>query len=73
MLGFLILTVLLIFVAQNVEPATFDLFGWHWTLPKGIALLLAAIGGGLLTFTVGTARIVQLRRAAKKNLAAALK
>jgi uncharacterized integral membrane protein len=31
---------------------------------------LAAVGGGLITVLVGTARIYQLRRAAKKNLAA---
>ena len=31
-----------------------------------VAILLAAVGGGLLTVAVGTARILQLRRAAKK-------
>jgi uncharacterized integral membrane protein len=36
----------------------------------GVAILLAAVCGGILTFAVGTARIVQLRRAAKKNLKA---
>src|SRR6478735_9037146 len=36
----------------------------------GVAILLSAVGGGLLTVAVGTARIVQLRRAAKKNLKA---
>jgi uncharacterized integral membrane protein len=38
----------------------------------GVQLLLAAICGGLVTVLAGTARIFQLRRAAKKNLAAAL-
>jgi uncharacterized integral membrane protein len=65
-IGFLILILLLIFVAQNVEPASFVFFSWHWSLPKGVAILLAAVGGGLLTVAVGTARILQLRRTAKK-------
>jgi uncharacterized integral membrane protein len=71
--GFLILIVLLVFITQNTAPAPFAFLTWHWTLPLGVAILLAAIGGGLLTVLVGTARIFQLRRAAKKNLAAALK
>ncbi|HET9876418.1 MAG TPA: lipopolysaccharide assembly LapA domain-containing protein [Mycobacterium sp.] len=68
--GFLILIVLLIFVAQNPESVPFTFLGWHWSLPKGVAILLAAVGGGLITVLVGTARIYQLRRTAKKNLAA---
>lgn len=71
-LGFLVLILLLVFVTQNIDSAEFFFFGWKWSLPKGVAILLAAIGGGLLTVTVGTARILQLRRAAKKSHAAAL-
>lgn len=72
-LGFLILIVLLIFVAQNTESASFAFLGWHWTLPLGVAILAAAVGGGLIAVLGGAARIFQLRRAAKKNLKAALK
>jgi uncharacterized integral membrane protein len=68
--GFLILIVLLIFITQNTGSVTLAFFGWRWTLPLGVAILLAAVGGGLITVLVGTARIYQLRRAAKKNLAA---
>jgi uncharacterized integral membrane protein len=70
--GFLILIVLLIFIAQNTEPADFAFLGWTWSLPRGVAILAAAVGGGLLTVAAGTARIVQLRRAAKRNLKAGL-
>lgn len=70
-IGFLILIVLLIFIAQNTDTGTFHFLGWNWTLPLGVALLLAAVGGGLLTVLVGAARIVQLRIAARKNLKAA--
>ena len=68
--GFLILILLLVFIMQNMEYTTVHLFAWSWQAPVGVALLLGAIAGGLLTFLVGTARILQLRRAAKKNLKA---
>jgi uncharacterized integral membrane protein len=65
--GFLILIVLLVFIAQNTNSARFSFFGWHWSLPLGVAILLAAVCGGLITVLAGTVRIYQLRRAAKKN------
>ncbi|MCP9275872.1 LapA family protein [Mycolicibacterium arenosum] len=68
--GFVVLILLLVFVMQNTDTTTIHMFGWAWELPVGVALLLAAIAGGLLTFLVGTVRILQLRRAAKKNLKA---
>lgn len=68
--GFLILILLLIFIAQNTVSTAFAFFGWRWSLPLGVAILLAAVGGGLITVAVGTARILQLRRAAKKTHAA---
>jgi uncharacterized integral membrane protein len=66
--GFLILIVLLIFITQNTASAQFAFFGWRWSLPLGVAMLLAAVCGGLITVLAGTARMYQLRRAAKKNL-----
>jgi uncharacterized integral membrane protein len=70
--GFLILVLLLVFIVQNGDSTTIHMFGWAWQLPVGVALLLAAIAGGLLTFLAGSVRILQLRRAAKKNLKAGL-
>lgn len=69
--GFLILILLLIFITQNTTSTPFQFLGWHWSLPLGVAILLAAVVGGLITVAVGTARILQLRRAAKKHHAAA--
>jgi uncharacterized integral membrane protein len=71
--GFLILIVLLIFITQNTDSVKVAFLTWHWTLPLGVQILLAAVGGGLITVLAGTARIYQLRRAAKKNLAVGLK
>ncbi|MBP2455563.1 LapA family protein [Mycolicibacterium lutetiense] len=70
-LGFLVLIVLLIFIAQNTEPVPMAFLSWHWSLPTGVAILGAAVAGGLLTVAAGSARIFQLRRAAKKNFKAA--
>lgn len=70
-IGLLILIVLLIFIAQNTESAEFAFLGWHWSLPLGVAILGAAVCGGLLTVAVGTVRLFQLRKAAKRNLKAA--
>ena len=70
--GFLILILLLVFIMQNTDSTTVNFFAWQASLPVGVAVLLSAVGGGLLAVAVGTARIVQLRRAAKKNLKAGL-
>lgn len=70
--GFLILILLLVFILQNTESATVHFFAWQWNLPIGVGILLAAVCGGLLTVFAATARIVQLRRAAKRNLKAGL-
>lgn len=72
-LGFLVLIVLLIFIAQNTESTSFAFLTWRWDLPLGVAILLAAVCGGLITAGVSAARMFQLRRVAKKNLQAALK
>jgi uncharacterized integral membrane protein len=64
--GFLILIVLLIFIAQNTESTAFQFLGWHWSLPLGVAILFAAVAGGLITVAVGAVRIFQLRRTAKR-------
>ncbi|WP_193046796.1 LapA family protein [Mycolicibacterium baixiangningiae] len=71
--GLLILIVLLIFIAQNTESTTLEFFGWQWNLPLGVAILLAAVCGGLIASLAGAARLFQLRRAAKKNYRAAMR
>ena len=41
--GFLILIVLLIFIAQNTDSVEMSFLGWHWSLPLGVQILLAAV------------------------------
>jgi uncharacterized integral membrane protein len=64
--GTLVLIVLLVFIAQNLETTTIHFFGWHWNAPVGVAFLVAAICGSLITVATGAGRMVQLRRAAKR-------
>lgn len=61
-----VLVFLLIFVAQNFMSVTVHFLGLQFSLPLGLALLFAAIVGGVLVWLAGTARMIQMRRAAKK-------
>jgi uncharacterized integral membrane protein len=63
-----LLIFLLVFVLQNLTDATIHFFGGVFTLPLGVALLFAAIAGALLVGLVGAARIMQLRRQAKRAM-----
>jgi uncharacterized integral membrane protein len=63
-----VLIFLLVFILQNLADATIHFLGGAFTLPLGVALLFAAIAGALLVALVGAARIMQLRRQAKRAL-----
>jgi uncharacterized integral membrane protein len=65
--GAIVLIVLLVFILENTASVQISFFGASGHLPLGVALLLAAIGGALLTGIVGAARIVQLRRHVKRR------
>lgn len=67
-LGFslLLLVVVLIFVLQNLTDATTSFFGLRWTIPLGLDLLLAALLGGVIAFLLGAARMLQIRRVARR-------
>jgi uncharacterized integral membrane protein len=61
-----VLLLLLIFILQNGGRVKINIFGANPTLPLGVALLLAAVLGALLVALIGVARVVQLRRTARK-------
>jgi uncharacterized integral membrane protein len=63
-----VLLVLLVFIIENLDTVHIGFFGARGQLPLGIALLLAAIGGGLLVAIPGYGRILQLRRALRKSV-----
>lgn len=61
------LLVLVVFILENGRHVKVVFFGAHATLPLGVALLLAAVIGGLVVVLAGTARILQLRRRARRQ------
>ncbi|QCQ90648.1 LapA family protein [Rhodococcus sp. SGAir0479] len=65
-IGIVVAILLLIFILQNLDSVTFELFAWEFTLPAGISLLLAAIAGALIMALAGGVRIIQIRRVAKR-------
>jgi uncharacterized integral membrane protein len=62
---------LLIFIAQNSKSVTLHYLGFHGHASLAVLLLVATVAGVLLVAIPGTGRIVQLRRALKKNAATA--
>ena len=63
----LVLLFLLVFILQNGDPVQISFFALEGVLPTGVALLLAAIAGILLVAIPGSVRILQLRRAARRQ------
>lgn len=62
-----VLLALLVFILENGRHVDVRFFGAHGHLPLGVALLLAAVFGGLAVVLAGTARILQLRRRARRH------
>ncbi|MEU0512393.1 MULTISPECIES: LapA family protein [Amycolatopsis] len=63
----LVLVFLLIFILQNPTRTELTFLGATGTLPAGVAMLLAAVGGALLIALIGSARILQLRHTARRR------
>jgi uncharacterized integral membrane protein len=68
-LGFslLLLILVLVFVLQNLSSVSTSFFSVKWTIPLGLDLLLASVLGGVIAFLLGAARMVQLRRIARRR------
>jgi uncharacterized integral membrane protein len=61
----LVLVLLLIFILQNKESVKVSYLSASGTMPLGVALLLAAVGGILFAALVASLRIWQLRHRLK--------
>jgi len=61
-----VLILLLVFILENTQRVKISYFGATGHLPLGVAILLAAVAGGLLVALVGAGRILQLRRDTKR-------
>ncbi len=62
-----VLLFLLIFILQNSREVGISYLGLHGHLSLGVALLLSAVCGVLLTILAGAARIGQLRTIARRH------
>jgi uncharacterized integral membrane protein len=58
--------VLIIFIAQNVHSVEVSFVTLHGRFPLAVALLAAALAGSVITLVLGSTRIVQLRRTARR-------
>lgn len=65
-LGLLILILLLVFILQNNVPARFNYLAWEFSLPLGVAMLLAAVAGALIMGLVGSVRLFRLGHRVRK-------
>lgn len=72
----LLLVLLVVFILQNADRVRVRFFGLAGSLPLGVALLIAAVGGGLVVAIAGVGRISQLRlrmrRTKRRNAARSL-
>lgn len=64
-----VLTLLIVFILQNQDYVNVRFFGLQGAVSLGVALFIAAVGGGVLVAIAGAARIIQLRLAARRQRA----
>ncbi|HEX6195100.1 MAG TPA: lipopolysaccharide assembly protein LapA domain-containing protein [Jiangellaceae bacterium] len=62
----LVLIFLLVFILQNLDSVEIQFLGFSGSLPLGVAMLLSAVGGLLMVAIPGVARMIQLRRHARR-------
>ncbi|WP_247043965.1 LapA family protein [Arthrobacter rhizosphaerae] len=62
-----VMVVMIVFILQNQDYIQVRFFGLIGSVPVGIALVIAAVGGGILVAISGAARIVQLRSATRRQ------
>jgi uncharacterized integral membrane protein len=58
---------LVIFIAQNTQKVEVSFLWMQGTTPMAVAMLVSAVAGAATAVVVGTARIVQLRRAVRAD------
>lgn len=63
----LLLVLLIVFVLQNSTKVEVHFLGLSGTIPLGMALLIAAVGGGVVVAIAGIARVSQLRMHARRT------
>ncbi|MFC4081435.1 LapA family protein [Amycolatopsis samaneae] len=62
-----VLALLLVFILQNLDSATVHFFGASGSMPLAVAMLFSVLAGAALVALIGGARILQLRKQAKRR------
>lgn len=68
--GVVVLAAILIFIAQNGSSVRVHFLTADGQLPLGVALLLATLLGAILVLAIGSVRMLQLRRIARRHRSA---
>lgn len=63
----LLLILLIVFMLQNSTRVDVHFLGADGTIPLGLALLIAAVAGGVVVAIAGAVRITQLRMSVRRN------
>ena len=63
----LLLVLLIVFMLQNSTKVEVHFLGLTGTMSLGMALLIAAVGGGVVVAIAGIARVTQLRMNARRT------
>lgn len=62
-----LLILLIVFILQNSTKVEVQFLGMSGTIPLGMALFIAAVGGGVVVAIAGVARVTQLRMNARRT------
>lgn len=62
----LLLIFLIVFILQNSSRVEVQFLGMAGEIPLGMALLIAAVSGGVVVAIAGVARVTQLRLSARR-------
>jgi uncharacterized integral membrane protein len=63
----LLLVLLIVFILQNTTQVEVHFLGLTGSIPLGMALLIAAVGAGVVVAIAGVARVTQLRVHARRT------
>lgn len=66
-IGAVLLLLMLVFILQNGDKVGLHFLWIDFSLPSGVALLLAGVFGALIVVLVGMGRVLQLRLVARRH------
>jgi uncharacterized integral membrane protein len=64
-IALVLLVLLLVFILQNLQQVRLHYLGFSPRMPLGVAMLLAAVVGGVVVAITGGLRVIQIHRSRK--------